>query len=69
MGGNFGTSIRILLVDGIPDGLRFVEKSNLSGQALDSGQGYVRVGSRARYIATDRCRGVHACCKILWPVE
>ena len=29
-----GTSIRIFLVDGDPDGFRIVEKSNWSGQAV-----------------------------------
>jgi hypothetical protein len=38
-----GTSIRIFLVDGTPDGLRLVEKSNWTGQAI--------VCSRAQYPA------------------
>jgi Domain of unknown function (DUF4357) len=37
-----GTSIRIFLVDGTPDGLRIVEKSNWTGRAL--------MTSRAQYV-------------------
>lgn len=43
MAEKLGTSIRIFLVDGTPDGLRLVEKSNWTGQAI--------VCSRAQYPA------------------
>ena len=45
-----GTSIKIFLVDGTPDGLRFVERSNWTGRALVvSRSEYPEVRSRPEF--------------------